>query len=81
MGAAWIDGADVGASLREQARNMALRLGHRMTDWLARPGNIHMARCVDCYEAATVAVRRFARAPIAGAAVWFRCRPRKLRNS
>ena len=79
MSTPWIDGGAIGASLQEQARHIATGLGHRMTSWLAKPGEsrTYMARCVDCEEAATVVVRHFGRAPIAGAAVWLRCRPKK----
>jgi hypothetical protein len=81
MSAPWIDGGEIGVSLQEQARNIAIGLGHRMTSWLAKPGErtTYMARCVDCEEAATIAVRHFSRSPISGVAVQLRCRPKKRR--
>ena len=81
MSPPWIDVAGLVDSLQTQARNIADRLGHRMTYWVALPEErtIYMARCVDCREAATVAARHFSLAPISGVAVSLRCGPLKKR--
>jgi len=73
----WIDEDDLARRLCDEAGRDAARLGHRITSWVAVPGAIGqlMARCVLCREAATVHVRHFRAAPIAGVAVQMRCRP------
>ena len=73
----WIDHDDLARRLCDEAGRDAARLGHRITSWMAVPGSEGqlIARCVVCREAATVCVRRFRSAPIAGVAVQMRCRP------
>jgi hypothetical protein len=75
----WIEASSIERSLRDQATHTAAALGHKMTHWIAVPMNTgtFMSRCITCYEAATIAVRKLRVSPIAGVAVQLRCRPKK----
>jgi hypothetical protein len=75
----WIDKDIVTTRLKDEAARDAKRLGHRITSWVAQPGtsDSYTARCVVCLETASVMVRRFRAAPIAGVAVSLQCRPKK----
>ena len=66
-------------TLRDEASRTATRLGHRMTDWVAVRSELGVfaARCADCDDSATVAVRRFTRAPVGGPAVHLRCKKKR----
>ncbi len=75
----WVDAGTIERSLRDEAGRLAAGLGHRMTSWVASPGACgrFTARCVVCSEAVTIAVRQLRAAPLAGAAVALRCRPKR----
>jgi hypothetical protein len=79
VNSAWIDSSVVESSLRNEATRTAAALGHKMTGWIAVPmnGGCFISRCVVCCDAATIAVRKLSAAPISGAAVQLRCRPKK----
>lgn len=69
----WPDGVDVSVRLTREAKAVAERLGHKLSEWLPREGEWR-ARCVTCSALVVVAPRDFARAPIRGEAATFRCR-------
>lgn len=78
MNAAWLGRAEVERLLFSQAEGVAAHLGHKLGTWeVQREEGVWLARCRACADTARVAVRRFRRPPIAGAAVELRCTGRR----
>lgn len=69
----WPDGVDVTLRLTREAKAVAERLGHKLSEWLPREGEWR-SRCVSCSALVVVAPREFRRAPIRGEAATFPCK-------
>lgn len=71
----WPDGVDVASRLTREAKALAERLGHKLSEWLWTRDGDWRARCLTCSAPVVVSPREFRRAPIRGEAATFRCRP------
>lgn len=69
----WPDGVDATVKLTREAKALAERLGHKLSEWLPREGEWR-ARCLSCNALVIVAPRDFRRAPIRGEAATFPCK-------
>lgn len=69
----WPDGVDAAVKLTREAKAVAERLGHKLSEWLPREGEWR-SRCVSCSALVVVAPREFRRAHIRGEAATFPCK-------
>ena len=73
----WPSTETVAAALKAEAKGDAVRLGHRLVDWVNRGGNFY-SRCITCLEPAVVRPRSQTVARLGGVALNMRCEGRRL---